>query len=390
MSDTGNPPHPSSPAPDAALGLAAGEAAQSAVADPIENRFTFDGENTHLWPMTMRIAILNLITLFFYRFWGRTKVRQYLWARTSFLGDRLTYTGSGKEMFLGFLIIFALVLLPIFLASLYVVFYWSEGAQVGFFVGLAIVSYFLFYVATYRALRYRLSRTNWRGIRGTQSGSSLVYALKVFGWFLAMPFTLGLLYTRQSVSLTGMKLNNAWFGDRNLVFESAGKVGMLWNPYIRAWLGYIFKPAAIMAPFNILSASVISASEKTGQGMNEDMLTAFMAIGSLLVYLGVLRTYTRYKARELTIMADWVHFGDLRFHFDADHNQMFRLVFGNMLITFLTLGFGKPFAQIRKVRFICDHVTVLGEPDLDALGQSKDKGPGMGEGLADAFDAGSI
>ncbi len=165
---------------------------------------------------------------------------------------------------------------------------------------------------------------------------------------------------------------------------------MLWSPYIRAWLGYIFKPAVIMVPFNALSESVLKASETTGRQFAENILEAFMMLGSLLVYIGVLRTYTRYKARELAIMAEWVHFGNLRFRFNADHNQMFSLVFGNLLITFLTLGFGRPFAQQRKARFIARHLSILGEPELDDLGQSKDKGPGLGEGLADAFDAGSI
>lgn len=89
-------------------------------------------------------------------------------------------------------------------------------------------------------------------------------------------------------------------------------------------------------------------------------------------------------------MAPWISYGGLHFRFDADHNKLFRLMFGNTLITFLTLGFGRPFAQKRAFRFIAQHLSILGEPDLDDLGQSKDKGPGLGEGLADAFDAGSI
>ena len=390
MSDTGNLAPPPGPATGDATAVAAPETAIRTTPEPTSSLFTFDGENADLWPMTLRIAILNLITLFTYRFWGRTAVRQYLWARTSFQGDRFSYTGTGKEMFLGFLIVFFLILLPIFLTSLYVVFYQGVGAQVVFFIGLAVVSYFLFYVATYRALRYRLSRTNWRGIRGTQTGSALVYALKAFGWFFLFPFTLGLLYPVQSVSLTATRLNNAWFGDRKFSFESTARSGLLYGPYMRAWAGYIFKPALIMMPFNFLSQSVISASATTGRQMNEDMMTAFMTIGAVLVYLGVLRTYARYKARELAIMAPWLSYGDLRFTFETDHNKMFRLIFGNMLITFLTLGFGRPFVQKRTFKFMAAHITVLGEPDFDTLGQSKDKGPGMGEGLADAFDAGAI
>ena len=390
VSDLQDPP-PSGPIPDTGAGITA-PGADGAATPVAENRFSFDGDNADIWPMTLRIAVLNLVTLFFYRFWGRTRVRQYLWGRTAFLGDRLTYTGTGKEMFIGFLIVFFLILLPIFGASFYVAYYWSddEGVQNVFFYSLGAVTYFLFYLASYRALRYRLSRTNWRGIRGTQSGSALAYASKAFGWLLLTPFSLGLLYPLQSISLTGTKLNNAWFGDRKFAFEGKGKSGMLYGPYMRAWLGYIFKPMAIFIPFMLLFFGAIFLSQQSGQELAPNKMIPVMMIGSVLVALGVLRTYARYKARELAIMAPWISYGGLHFRFDADHNQLFRLMFGNMLITFLTLGFGRPFAQKRAFRFIAQHLSVLGEPDLDDLGQSKDKGPGMGEGLADAFDAGSI
>jgi uncharacterized membrane protein YjgN (DUF898 family) len=383
---------PSHSTPDpAAVTTAPG--ADGTAPPPPENRFTFDGDNADLWPMTLSIGILNLLTLFFYRFWGRTRVRQYIWGRTSFLGDRLSYTGTGKEMFIGFLIVFFLILLPIFAASIYVALNWSTDmvVQMAFFYSLAAVSYFLFYMASYRALRYRLSRTNWRGIRGTQSGSALVYALKAFGWMILTPFSGGLLYPVQSISLTGTKLNNAWFGDQKVVFNSAGRSGLLYGPYMRAWLGYIFKPIAIFLPFMLLFGGTMWVlSQQSGQQLDEEKMAAVIMIGFLLAAIGWLRTYARYKARELAIMAPWITFSGLNFRFDADHNKLFRLMFGNMAITFLTLGFGRPFAQKRSARFITEHLTVIGEPDLDDLGQTTAKAPGMGEGLADAFDAGSI
>lgn len=357
-----------------------------------ENRVIFGGDNADIWSIALSIGILNLITLFFYRFWGRTRVRQYLWGRTSFLGDRIVYTGSGKELFIGFLVVFFLIVLPIMSVSVYVAFRWGGDFAVQFvyFYSLAALTYFLFYMASYRALRYRLSRTNWRGIRGTQSGSALGYALKAFGWLLLMPFSMGLLYPVQSISLTGTKVNNAWFGDRKFLFESAGKSGSLYGPFMRAWLGYIFKPFAIIIPLIILVAGAAALGKQSGYGLDSDKIVLLSGALYLLIALGWLRTYARYKARELSIMAPWVRYGNLRFRFDADHRKMFRLLFGNILITFLTLGFGRPFAQKRKVHFVAEHLTVLGEPDLDELGQTMAKAPGMGEGLADAFDAGSI
>lgn len=346
--------------------------------------------------MSLSIGLLNVVTLFFYRFWGRTRVRQYLWARSSLFGDRFAYTGTGKEMFIGFLIVFFLIILPIFAISAYVTFKWPNDMVVHaiFVYSLAAVTYFLFYMASYRALRYRLSRTNWRGIRGSQAGSSLAYALKAMGWLVLTGLSMGLTYPIMRVSLTGMKFNNAWFGDRRFSFDSAGRSAQLYGPFMRAWAGFLFKPLIIVIPVIFLIAVIFGLGKRNGQvvepAVDPNIMGILVVIMWLLVALGWLRTYARYKAREAAIMAPWVGFGALRFRFNADHKTVFRLVFGNILLTFLTLGFARPIAQKRTAKFIADHLRIHGEPDLESLKQNPDKAPGMGEGLADAFDAGSI
>lgn len=395
MSDNPTPPGPWDPTPSTVPTGAqapASAAPEQETPVPPEHRIEFDGSNDDLWPMSLSIGLLNVVTLFFYRFWGRTRVRQYLWARTSFLGDRLAYTGTGKEMFIGFMIVLFLILLPLFAASMYVSFTWPNDlvVQATFFYSLAFLTYFLFYMASYRALRYRLTRTNWRGIRGSQAGSSLVYALKAMGWFLLTAISLGLTYPIQRVALTGMKFNNAQLGDRSFSFDSAGRSGQLYRPFLRAWAGFIFKPLIILIPTMMLVAVIMEIARRSGRAVDETAGGLVLVVMWTLIILGWLRTYSRYKAREAAIMAPWVGFGNLRFTFNADHKRVFRLILGNLLLTFLTLGFARPIAQKRSFRFVADTLKVHGEPDLDTLRQNPDAGPGMGEGLADAFDAGSI
>src|ERR687893_2238354 len=76
--------------------------------------FTFVGEWREFLPIAATNLILTLATLGIYRFWAKARERRYLWSRTYFLDDTLEWTGTGKEMFFGFLIVMA-VLLPIFL-----------------------------------------------------------------------------------------------------------------------------------------------------------------------------------------------------------------------------------------------------------------------------------
>ena len=48
-------------------------------------------------------VLLKWVTLNIYHFWGKTRLREYLWSHQSFEGDRFEYTGRGKELFFGFL-----------------------------------------------------------------------------------------------------------------------------------------------------------------------------------------------------------------------------------------------------------------------------------------------
>ncbi len=58
-----------------------------------------------------------------WRFWGKTRMRRYLWSHTSLSGDRFEYTGTGGELFVGFIIVMiAYVLGSIGLTALQIVF----------------------------------------------------------------------------------------------------------------------------------------------------------------------------------------------------------------------------------------------------------------------------
>ena len=46
-------------------------------------------------------TFLSIITLTTFRFWGRTQFRHQLWSDTMIGDEPLTYTGSGRELFIG-------------------------------------------------------------------------------------------------------------------------------------------------------------------------------------------------------------------------------------------------------------------------------------------------
>lgn len=184
-------------------------------------RAAFDGETPGLSDIAFTGGFYTVLTLGLYRFWYATDLRRQLWHRSSLGGAPFEYVGTVKEIFVGFLIMLTL------LTPIYVLFYLSEfypdddlgqWAGIGFLVSVFFFSGF----ATYRARRYRLSRTLWRGVRFGQTGSAVVYALRNFGWLILSVVTLGLAIPFWRASQERMRINNTWYGDRRFASTASG------------------------------------------------------------------------------------------------------------------------------------------------------------------------
>jgi uncharacterized membrane protein YjgN (DUF898 family) len=161
--------------------------------DGADSAFVFEGN----WRDFARIALPNLlltiVTLGIYRFWATARERRYLWSRTRFVDENLEWAGTGMELFIGFVMVFVLFGIPYFGLSfvaqaLVARGYESLGIALSAFAALAI--FYLLGVARFRALRYRLSRTRWRGIRGGSDTAGFLFGLSYMwktavGWIPA-------------------------------------------------------------------------------------------------------------------------------------------------------------------------------------------------------------
>lgn len=184
-------------------------------------RPAFHGTAGSMFPVVFKGLFLTVLTLGIYRFWYITNVRRFLWNETEVESDYVEYTGRGVELFVGFLIAVA-VLIPVY-GALFLI-----GLVTGP-IGAAVLQFgstfgllFLAQYALYRARRYRLTRTVWRGIRFQQSGSGWAYAAKSFGWALAAILTLGLAYPWMRASLERYKMTHTWYGDQQGAFSATG------------------------------------------------------------------------------------------------------------------------------------------------------------------------
>src|SRR5438105_4773434 len=184
--------------------------AETVPAPPPPNGGRFSGNERAFWRLVIRGAVLLLLTLGIYRFWLATDVRRFLWSNTEIAGDGLEYIGTARELLLGFLIAIAL-LVPInvlfFLGAFAKGTVGQLSGTVGF-MALALLGQF----AVYRARRYRLTRTVYRGLRFHQTGSAWRYAVCALFWWGMIILTLGLAYPFAQASLERFKVGHTFYG----------------------------------------------------------------------------------------------------------------------------------------------------------------------------------
>jgi uncharacterized membrane protein YjgN (DUF898 family) len=206
----------------------------------------FSGKRGEFFDLAKRGAALEFVTLGFYRFWLLTDIRRHLWSNTLVDGDAAEYTGRGKELLIGFLVALA-ILVPIYLGYFLI---GLEAERYQAFASIPLIVFFYLFgqFAIYRARRYRLTRTVWRGVRFWMTGSGWLYALQASLWGLLMILTLGLVLPWRAAALERYKMRHSYYGDLQGSFEGRG-----WAFFKRGWWLWLLTPIALyvspIAPF---------------------------------------------------------------------------------------------------------------------------------------------
>ncbi len=288
----------------------------TATARPSSVRFL--GDRRAYWRLLIRGAGLLMVTLGIYRFWLTTDIRRFLWSNTEVAGESLEYTGTPLELLIGFLIAIA-ILVPVYAAFFLAAFDLGPLGKYSGLLGFLLLA-LLGQYAVYRARRYRLTRTIYRGLRFYQSGSAWRYAICAIFWWALTLLTLGLAYPWKESRLERFKMRHTYYGDLAGRFEGAGL--SLFVRGLPMWL-LIFIPLAAAATAIVQSFDWPALSDAIAQG-GDDVLgriegaspglagaIVFAMVATGVAVLIAAFLYPAFQALTLRWWASGLRFGDL-------------------------------------------------------------------------------
>lgn len=263
------------------------------VPPPLPPSVSFFGDRREFFRLLARGAALELVTVGFYRFWLTTDIRRHLWSNTVIDGDSAEYTGRGKELLFGFLFALA-ILVPVYIAYFLV---GVEAERLKAFASLPLVAFFYLFgqFAIYRARRYRLTRTVWRGVRFWMSGSGWAYAARSALWTLLVLVTLGLALPWREAALERYKMRHCYYGDLQGRFDGRG-----WDLFKQGWWIWL----ACIASLVLL-------------GLSKKIPPA-----PLIVLVAAPSLYAIFKSVEWRWWVSGIRFGDVRFESDLRYGAL--------------------------------------------------------------------
>ena len=277
----------------------------------------YAGKRVPLFRLALVSSFFTVVTLGFYRFWMKTRLRRFYWSAIRPGGQPLEYTGEALEKLLGFLIAVVFLAFYIGIVNLILVFLsfsllnnnlWAYALS---FVGVLPV---LFY-ARYRARRYILARTRWRGIRFGMDGGAWGYSWRAIVHWLVALVTLGLLWPRMTFALEKYRTDRTWYGSQPM--HQGGRWQMLMRPFLPVILGVAVVSGGV--------AYAIFAQNGAG------------AIASLAGVALVLYGLVHYSVNSFRIMANNKTVGNMRF---VAHPRPWRVA------QILVFGYGLVFASL--------------------------------------------
>lgn len=320
-------------------------------------RGVFTGNAREYFGIWIVNVLLTIITLGIYSAWAKVRRNRYFYGNTQLLGRVFEYHATGKQIFIGRLIVLAVVIVLNIIATL-----------VPF---LAIVIPIVFLAAfpwlIKRSLRFNARVTSYRNVRfdftGGMGGAFLAF---IVGGLLAF-ITLGILAPLASRWSYRYIFDNMRYGDRP--FSTNPPLGALY----RQWL----VPALMV----VLGGVILAVVGLSVSGLFSTMLddigseTNYQIALIAAIYLALFGVFIVYGLAGLIYRAGVRNVAWSAAQFDGKHDLLSDLsrvryawiAISNLVVTILTIGLMRPWAAVREARYVTEHTAIRFNGDVGAV-----------------------
>lgn len=330
-------------------------------------KFAKDGPS--LFWLALKTACLSVLTLGFYRFWMITRLRRHYWNAIRIQGDPLEYTGTGIEKILGFLV--AVIILAVYLGLvnlglMFIGMSYFQGNIVALNISI-LAAVPLFFFATYRARRYIMARTRWRGIRFGMDNGAWGYTVRaLWYWFLTL-VTGGLLYPYQQFKLAKYMADRTWFGD--LKFHQNG-----------SWIGLFAYWVWLYIALGLIGLAIWGMLADPGN-------PSTTVIAGLVIFIGYMSLFVMFMRYEVVVFRYlWSNraLGEASFQNDIAPGKIISVyLVGTLLVAICTLLISIALVVIAGVVAI----GIFGVDELQNLGATMGGAMNQPMDMADPFQS---
>jgi uncharacterized membrane protein YjgN (DUF898 family) len=186
-----------------------------------EKRFKYFGAGLEFAIIYFKNILLTIITIGLYYPWAKVELLKYHYQSTELDNSRFLFHATGKEVFKGFIKIYAILI------ALYAFLIYASQRQNLTLITTASILFYMFLLlliplAIHGSVRYRASKSSWKGIHFKYLGDRKeLFLLYIKGLFLTI-ITLGIYGAWLQVDLRKYVLRNLRFGDLSFRFNGSG------------------------------------------------------------------------------------------------------------------------------------------------------------------------
>jgi len=335
----------------------------------------FHGSGQEYFRIWIVNLVLSIITLGLYVPWARVRTRRYFYENTTLFDAPFAYLAEGRQIFFGYLII----------GVLYLTYSLSSSFLPLLAVLIGLIGLVSFPWLIYKGLRFKAANSAYRNVPFSFAGTCQEAYSVFLGYAFLAGITFGILWPMARFKQTEYAFDNLSYGPMRSQYR--GTAGFFFKAYfslfglaIVMFLGAAFSMGIMIGFLNQMNGGQLEN--------NEILLTGLTLLPIMGLYGPLLIGWVFVSALERNYNFNNLYFtGEMEFVSAINPWRYVWIVFSNLLLTVLTLGFFLPWAKVRLHRYHCACLLVETNADLEAISsEAVEERNALGDSAVEAFD----